>query len=41
MEAAIKILKFVVWVVSGVFILPCMFVASVLYPKWEKWGDEF
>ncbi len=36
-----KILHFGLWAVSGALILPCVFVAGNLYPKWEKWGEKF
>ncbi len=36
-----KGLHFVAWVISAAFILPCVFVAGVIYPKWEKWGEGF
>lgn len=28
------------WVLSALFILPCVFVANTLYPKWEEWGGN-
>jgi hypothetical protein len=36
-----KILKFVIWVIGAIFILPCVFVAGNIYPKWVEWGEEF
>jgi hypothetical protein len=41
MEPFLKFLKFVIWAVSAIFILPCVFIAGVIYPKWEKWGEDF
>lgn len=36
-----KLLHFGIWAIAGALILPCVFVAGTLYPKWEKWGDNF
>jgi hypothetical protein len=36
-----KIIKFILWVVSAIIILPCVFVAGNIYPKWAEWGEEF
>jgi hypothetical protein len=41
MEAITKIVSFSLWVISGVFILPCVFISTVYFPKWEKWGEGF
>lgn len=40
-EALPKILSFALWILSGIFILPCVFISGSIYPKWEKWGDSF
>lgn len=36
-----KIINFALWVFAGVFVLPCVFMAGVIYPLWEKWGEDF
>jgi len=36
-----KVSFFVMWVVVGVLVLPCVYVATVYYPMWEKWGEDF
>lgn len=36
-----KIVSFVLWVITFILIMPCMFVATVIYPRWEKWGEDF
>ncbi len=36
-----KVLKFLLWVISAVFILPCVFVAGNIYPAWVEWGEDF
>ena len=36
-----KILIFFLWALSGVIILPCVFIAGTLYPKWMEWGEDF
>lgn len=41
MEVAPKALSFFFWIIAAVFILPCVFVSGVIYPKWEKWGENF
>ena len=28
------------WVLSGLIILPCVFVAGSFYPKWTEWGEK-
>lgn len=35
------LLHFFLWLLAGVFILPCVFVAGTFYPMWEKWGEKF
>lgn len=35
-----KALGFIVWILCGIIILPCVFIAGNLYPVWVKWGDE-
>ncbi len=27
------------WGILGALILPCVFVANVIYPIWEKWAE--
>jgi len=36
-----KAFSFFFWLLSGLFILPCLYVAGHLYPSWEKWGEKF
>jgi hypothetical protein len=36
-----KAVKFVLWVLVAILIFPCVFVTTVFYPMWEKWGEEF
>ena len=36
-----KVIHFVLWVLSAIIILPCVFVAGNIYPAWIKWGEEF
>ena len=36
-----KAISFFFWILAAVFILPCVFVAGTIYPKWEKWGEDF
>lgn len=36
-----KVIKFVVWVLLAIVVLPCVFVAGNIYPWWVEWGEEF
>jgi hypothetical protein len=36
-----KFLGFALWAICGVFILPCVFIAGSMYPKWVEWGEDF
>lgn len=40
-EVLPKLLRFLVWALCGVLILPCVYVAGNLFPKWTEWGEEF
>ncbi|MBU6232231.1 hypothetical protein KGP36_06350 [Patescibacteria group bacterium] len=40
MELLPKLISLVLWALSAVIILPCVFVAGVLYPKWTEWGEH-
>ncbi len=40
MEILPKILSFAFWAVCGVIILPCVFIAGSMYPKWVEWGED-
>ena len=31
---------FILWLLSAIIILPCVFVAGTLYPKWVDWGEK-
>lgn len=35
-----KIISFILWAISGIIILPCVFVAGSLYPMWQEWGED-
>ena len=35
-----KVVYFIFWVLSGILILPCVFVAGNIYPKWVEWGEK-
>ncbi|MBU6426783.1 hypothetical protein KGQ27_00910 [Patescibacteria group bacterium] len=35
-----KAISFLFWVLSAIVILPCVFVAGQLYPKWVEWGED-
>ena len=38
-ELATRLTKLLFWFLLGIFILPCVYVASNWYPKWTDWGD--
>ena len=35
-----KMVIFTLWFVCGLIILPCVFVAGTLFPKWSDWGEK-
>jgi hypothetical protein len=41
MEILPKIVMFVLWVILGILILPCVFIAGNIYPWWSEWGEDF
>jgi len=36
-----KFFSVVLWGLSAIIVLPCVFVAGVLYPLWMEWGEGF
>ena len=36
-----KAIYFCLWLLSAVIILPCVFIAGTIYPKWVEWGEGF
>ncbi len=40
-KALPKIIGFILWIIAAIIILPCVFVAGNIYPKWAEWGEEF
>ena len=36
-----KVIHFLLWALTAVIILPCVFVAGEIYPKWIEWGEDF
>ena len=41
MEIIFKAISFVLWLLVGIFILPLVFIVTIVFPKWEKWGENF
>lgn len=35
-----RIISFILWVLSAIVILPCVYVAGELFPKWVDWGED-
>lgn len=40
-EVLPKIFFFFLWALSGLIILPAVFIAGNLYPLWSDWGEDF
>lgn len=38
-KTPIKFLSFILWIIAGIFILPCVFIAGA-FEKWASWGQE-
>ncbi len=36
-----KVFHVCLWALTGVFILPCVFIANHFFPMWVKWGEDF
>ncbi len=36
-----KALSFILWILIGIIVLPCVFVAANIFPKWTEWGEGF
>ena len=36
-----KAISVFLWVLSAIIILPCVFIAGNIYPKWVEWGEDF
>jgi len=39
-EFAPRVISFLLWTITGFFILPCVFIAGNIYPKWVDWGEK-
>jgi hypothetical protein len=35
-----KLLSFILWVLCGIIILPCVFISGTFFPKWTDWGEK-
>jgi hypothetical protein len=35
-----KALSFILWVLCGLIILPCVFIAGNFFNKWTDWGEK-
>jgi len=40
MGALPRLLSLVLWILCGIFIVPCVYVAGNIYPAWMDWGGE-
>lgn len=34
-----KAINFILWVLSGLIILPCVFISGIFFPMWTEWGE--
>ena len=34
-----KVISFILCVLTAIVVLPCVFVAGEIYPKWVEWGE--
>ena len=39
-EVGLKLFHLSLWIISGIIILPCVYVAGSLYPMWQEWGED-
>jgi hypothetical protein len=39
-EIVPKAFKFLIWVLLGIIILPCVYIAGNWFPKWTDWGED-
>lgn len=35
-----KAFMFLLWVLLAIVILPCVYIAAEIYPKWVEWGED-
>lgn len=40
LELLPKFTVLLLWIISGIIILPCVFIAGTFYPKWTEWGEK-
>jgi hypothetical protein len=36
-----KAISFVLWIIVGIIVLPCVFIAGNIFPLWSDWGEGF
>jgi hypothetical protein len=36
-----KAISLFLWILAAMLVLPCVFVANAVYPKWVEWGEDF
>jgi len=36
-----KIVSVFLWILVAIIVLPCVFIAGNIYPKWIEWGEDF
>lgn len=41
MEGVLKLVKFILWIMLGIVVIPCAVLSAIAYPVWEKMGGEF
>ncbi|MFA6295501.1 MAG: hypothetical protein WC666_03725 [Candidatus Paceibacterota bacterium] len=35
-----KAFYFSIWIICGIFILPCVYISAVFFPMWTDWGEN-
>lgn len=41
MKVLPKFISFLLWALAAIVILPCVFVAGNIFPRWVEWGEDF
>jgi len=36
-----KVISVFLWILVAMIVLPCVFIAGNIYPKWIEWGENF
>lgn len=39
-EFSLRAFKLTIWIICGIFILPCVYISGILFPMWTDWGES-